>query len=164
MTDEALLPFGDPSPEAAITTARPRRHRHVYTVKVDMGPDGPETRFVCLCGAIQDPAASRRGRTVRNYGNRAELAVAKTYGGRKVGHAQGPTDVVGKTRKVQVKTARRRPPAMWRNEFAKLDSERDGRLAILLLRFIQPGNLGPDDYIVIRGKDFIEWYGRDDAD
>ena len=88
--------------------------------------------------------------------------MARTYGGRKVGHAQGPTDVVGKTRKVQVKTTRRSVPAMWRNEFAKLESERDGRLAVLLLRFIQAGNLGPDDYIVIRGRYFLEWYGADE--
>jgi hypothetical protein len=154
VTDELdWLPAGA---ETAVTT-RTSKHRHVYDVDL-LGGD-PHS---CRCGAIQDPAASRRGRTVRSYGNRAELSVARTYGGRKVGHAQGPTDVVGKTRKVQVKTTRRAVPAMWRNEFAKLESERDGRLAILLLRFVQAGNLGPDDYIVIRGRDFLEWYGADE--
>jgi len=165
VVDEADLPFSYGEALATPTGAKPKRHRHVYDQTryaadnygraIDLPPQ-------CRCGAIQDPAASRRGKQVRNYGNRAELDVARTYGGRKVGHAQGPTDVVGKTRKFQVKTTRRRVPVMWRDEFAKLESERDGRLAILLLRFVQPGNLGPDDYIVIRGRDFIEWYGKDE--
>lgn len=159
---DAALAATEPEPVTSVSTASPRRHRHVYDLWFHM--DGFEAEFQrkCACGAIQDPAASRRGRTVRNYGNRAELDVARKYGGRKVGHAQGPTDVQGKTRKVQVKTTRRAVPAMWRNEFAKLDSERDGRLAILLLRFVRAGSLGPDDYFVIRAKDFIEWYGRDE--
>jgi hypothetical protein len=154
MSDD--LPWLPAGPESAITV-RSGKHRHVYDVDL-LGGD-PHS---CRCGAIQDPAAVRRGRSVRSYGNRAELAVAREYGGRKVGHAQGPTDVVGKTRKVQVKTTRRSVPAMWRNEFAKLESERDGRLAVLLLRFIRPGAAGPDDYIVIRGRDFIDWYGKDE--
>ena len=124
---------------------------------MDVGP-----LRLCICGKEEDPALTRRGRQVRNYGNRAELAVARQYGGRKVGHAQGPTDVVGVTTKTQVKTRRGEAPAMWRREFAKLDIERDGRLPRLLLRFVRPGPLGPDDYFVIRGRDLLEWYGRDE--
>ena len=158
MTDDDV-PWLPADMETAISISA-GKHRHIYdlpTITVSGLPG-----IACRCGALYDPAASRRGRTVRSYGNRAELAVAREYGGRKVGHAQGPTDVVGKTRKVQVKTTRRSVPAMWRNEFAKLESERDGRLAVLLLRFVRPGALGPDDYIVIRGKDFIDWYGKDE--
>lgn len=149
MTGEDRLPFSYGETQATPSTTTPRRHRHVWK------------GVVCWCGAIRNDAKSRRGRQVRNYGNRAELDVARKYGGRKVGHAQGPTDVQGKTRKIQLKTTRRAVPAMWRNEFAKLESERDGRLAILLLRFVRPGSLGPDDYFVIRAADFIEWYGKD---
>ena len=168
--DDALaFSYGPTQPTPS--TATKRQHRHVWSSlwRTSVQPDGSVTErddlapleWRCRCGAIKDEARSKRGRQMRNYGNRAELDVARTYGGRKVGHAQGPTDVQGATRKVQVKTTRRTVPVMWRDEFAKLESERDGRLAILLLRFLRPGNLGPDDYLVIRGRDFLEWYGQD---
>ena len=117
--------------------------------------------WYCPCGKRQDVAKIRAGKQARSYGNRAELAVAREYGGRKVGHAQGPTDVVGTNIKTQVKTTRRPAPQMWSREFAKLDREKDGRLPRLLLRFVRVGS-APDDYFVVRGADWIEWFGKDD--
>jgi hypothetical protein len=136
-----------------------RRHRHAYGFVLT--PEGRQYD-PCACGHERNDAKIRQGRTSRSYGNRAELAVARQYGGRKVGHAQGPTDVVGVTTKTQVKTTRRPAPQMWSREFAKLDSERDGRLPRLLLRFVRPGNAGPDDYFVVRGSDWLEHLGRDE--
>jgi hypothetical protein len=138
-------------------TPRPHRHRWIST---GMPPVPP--LVVCADCGKGDDGSAKRGKQSRNYGNRAELAVAKQYGGRKVGHAQGPTDIMGTTTKTQLKTTRRAPPLMWLREFAKLDSERDGRLPRLLLRFVRPGNLGPDDYFVVRGRDWLEWFGRDE--
>lgn len=135
-------------------TPHPRRP-HNYSLNDGDG-------WYCPCGKRRDDAAIRRGKQSRNYGNRAELAASRQYGGRKVGHAQGPTDVVGVNTKTQVKTRRGFAPAMWRTEFAKLDIEQDGRLPRLLLRFVRPGNLGPDDYFVVRGSDWIDWFGRDE--
>jgi hypothetical protein len=135
-------------------------HRHRKPIHEILMPDGSSERHYA-CHHPVDEAKARQGKTVRNYGNRAELAVAREYGGRKVGHAQGPTDVVGKTTKTQLKTTRRPAPLMWSREFAKLESERDGRLPRLLLRFVRPGN-APDDYFVVRGSDWLEYIGRDD--
>jgi hypothetical protein len=156
MTDLDSMPFDVAAPRQP-TGAGPRRHRHVWGVYPTRGLE-MRCKF---CDVIRDEVASRRGRQSRNYGNRAELDVARRYGGRKVGHAQGPTDVQGMTRKIQVKTSRRAVPAMWHREFAKLKSEADGRLAVLVLRFVRAGNLGPEDYFVIKAADFIDWYGTD---
>lgn len=141
----------------AITRRRPP-HRHRWTP----AHLGPVVCVGCQLLLTDYEARQRKGRQVRNYGNRAELAAANQYGGRKVGHAQGPTDIVGVTTKTQLKTRRGEAPAMWRSEFAKLDVERDGRLPRLLLRFVRPGNAGPDDYFVIRGRDYLEWFGKDE--
>ena len=132
-----------------------RPHRHAWIVRSEAGT------WCASCGKQQD-ASSRRGKQARSYGNRAELSVAREYGGRKVGHAQGPTDVQGTNIKTQVKTTRRPAPQMWSREFAKLDREKDGRLPRLLLRFVRPGNAGPDDYFVVRGADWLEWFGKDE--
>ncbi len=35
----------------------------------------------CICGAVRDPVASRRGRTNRSRGNRAELSIAREIPG-----------------------------------------------------------------------------------
>jgi len=178
MTDLDALPFsyGDP-PAATPSGARRKAHRHVWqpghvarhdgetSIEGGYSPNGRDaTLWFCLAHEppiVRDEARSRRGRQSRNYGNRAELDVARRYGGRKVGHAQGPTDVQGVTRKMQVKTSRRGVPPMWAREFAKLESEADGRLAVLVLRFVRAGNLGPEDYFVIKADEFMAWYGRD---
>jgi hypothetical protein len=160
MTTLDDLPFDVAAPRPP-TGASPRRHRHRWVLWTE-DVFGMLGRYSCeRCGIRRDEAASRRGRQSRNYGNRAELDVARRYGGRKVGHAQGPSDVQGVTRKIQVKTSRRGVPPMWRREFAKLESEADGRLAVLVLRFVRAGNLGPEDYFVVKADDFIAWYGRD---
>ena len=137
-------------------TPRKPRHRWTFTHSEKYGV----VTFCKDCGIVRDEEKVKRGRTYAKYGKNAELAVARQYGGRKVGHAGGPTDVMGTNTKTQVKTTRRAVPVMWRNEFAKLDREMDGRLPRLLLRFVRVGS-APDDYFVVRGKDWVAWYGKD---
>ena len=142
-------------------TPRKLRHRWVPAGPNDVHGYAHGVIYCADCLVLRNVELAMRGKQSRNYGNRAELAVAKQYGGRKVGHAQGPTDIMGTTTKTQLKTTRRAPPLMWLREFAKLDSERDGRLPRLLLRFVRPGPLGPDDYFIVRGRDWLAWWGKD---
>lgn len=73
---------------SSVSTAKPRRHRHVYDLNtIDHGA-------ACRCGAIQDPAASRRGKSSLRAGKDAERAIAKAYGGSRTGQYGGPDDVV----------------------------------------------------------------------
>ena len=113
------------------------------------------------CGHVLDEKRQRRGRQSRNYGNRAELAVARKYGGQKVGHAGGPVDVRGKDFNTQVKTHRRLPPGEWTKAFAKLEASRE-RIPRLLLRFVMGAGVAPQDYFVFRADDFLDWFGRDE--
>jgi hypothetical protein len=111
------------------------------------------------CGAIRDEERARRGRTSRDYGTRAELKIARTYGGAKIGQAGGPVDVRGAEWHTQVKTHRRLPPREWRDAFAGMAASTD-RLPRLILRFVFPG--GPEDYVVVPGKAWLDWYGKDE--
>lgn len=150
--------------EPAIETARSvvrsdrkcRRHLWIGDTVSTTGEDFARCHY---CGVVRDDTRSRRGKSSRDYGNRAELKVARTYGGTKVGHHGGPVDVRGKDWHTQVKTHRRLPPAEWRAVFAALEASTD-RLPRLLLRFVHPG--GPTDYIVVPGKAWLDWFGKDD--
>jgi len=160
MTDlDTLLSEHPPEPETAVSTATPRKcRRHQWLLA---NYPSTETYFCERCGVVRDITRARRGRTARDYGNRAELRVARTYGGTKVGHHGGPVDVRGREFNTQVKTHRRLPPAEWRKAFAALEASTD-RLPRLLLRFVHDG--GPTDYIVVPGKAWLDWFGRDDEE
>ncbi len=136
------------------------RHRWMQEL-IDEGGIHATGRVVCVfCGKTRDESRSRRGRQSRNYGNRAELDVARRYGGQKIGHAGGPVDVRGAEWNVQVKTHRRNPPAEWTVAFAKMAASTD-RLPRLLLRFVRPGN-APEDYFVVPAKAWLDWHGKDE--
>jgi hypothetical protein len=160
---DAALAGTEPAPETArsVVPPTPRRHRHQYVpVWRDDGTTAVVVGHECrICWSVQDPIRSKRGKTSRDYGNRAELKVARTYGGTKVGHHGGPVDVRGKDWHTQVKTHRRLPPAEWRAVFAALEASTD-RLPRLLLRFVHDG--GPTDYIVVPGKAWLDWFGKDE--
>lgn len=112
------------------------------------------------CGNVALQHRVRRGRQSRNYGNRAELSVARTYGGTKIGHAGGPVDVRGEDWNTQVKTHRRKPPAEWTKAFTAMAANRE-RMPRLLLRFVQGPGIAPIDYFVVRGDDWLAWHGKD---
>lgn len=113
------------------------------------------------CFTQRDDTRSRRGKQSRNYGNRAELDVARRYGGTKTGHHGGPVDVRGAEWNTQVKTHRRMPPVEWRSAFAKMEASSD-RLPRLLLRFVMGPGTPPVDYIVVPGKAWLDWFGKDE--
>ena len=94
------------------------------------GADGP---FACLrCGAVRDPAASRRGRTSLRAGKDAERAIAKAYGGSRVGQYGGPDDVlVGDLFVVQSKAGGWFSERVWA-ELAKLPRS-GGRIPTLIV-------------------------------
>ena len=106
--------------------------------------------------------ASRRGRNNRSRGNRAELAVARKYGGEKTGPLGGPEDIRGAEWRTQVKTHQGLPPVRWRKVFAALDTQHDGRLPRLIERYLPGQGIAADDYIVVRGSDWLAWFGRDE--
>jgi hypothetical protein len=101
-----------------------RRHDWERLADVERGPDGilnvPVMVAICSrCGIVRNPGASRRGRTNRSRGNRAELDVARSIpGGRKMGPLGLPWDVeVGDYARLQVKKLIH-PPSP--NEIARL--------------------------------------------
>jgi hypothetical protein len=148
-------------PESARTVTTPKarcRGRHTWVLRAAALGE-PMPTYCRSCGAVRDEAKAKRGKQSRNYGNRAELDVARRYGGTKVGHAGGPVDVRGTDWNTQVKTHRRKPPAEWSTVFAKLEASTD-RLPRLLLRFVHPG--GPTDYVVVPGKAWLDWFGKDE--
>jgi hypothetical protein len=119
-------------------------------------------RSVCFtCNKPKDETLSRRGKQSRNYGNRAELTAARKYGGDKIGAAGGPVDIRGKEWNVQMKTHRRLPPAEWRKAFQAMQAS-TGRMPRLLLRFLPGPGLPPDDYMVVPGDVWLDYFGRDD--
>jgi hypothetical protein len=158
---DAQLAENPPAVESAVTVApsKAKCRRHEWAQM--RFEDPTQDRIQCLrCRKWQDPTASRRGKQSRNYGNRAELKVARTYGGTKVGHAGGPVDVRGVDFDTQVKTFRRRPPALWKQAIGAMDGGK--RCPRLLIRFVQP--TGPEDYFVFRASDFLAWFGKDEEE
>jgi hypothetical protein len=119
------------------------------------------TDGLCPCGAAEDPVRTRRNRNNRSRGSRAELAVARKYGGEKVGPLNLPEDIRGKSWRTQVKVTQRAVPAMWARAFAAMDTHRDGRTPRIIVRFTRQG-IGAEDFVIVRGDDWLSWFGRDD--
>ena len=143
--------------------ARPcRRHRWALVIANEATLAEYRQEICCNlgCGKVKNEALSRRGRTSRNYGNRAELHAARRYGGDKIGAAGGPVDIRGKDFSTQMKTHRRPVPAEWRKVFGAMAQEQ--RCPRLLLRFVQGPGKEPADYFVFEAKAFLDWFGRDE--
>lgn len=154
---DARLAATPPAPESAVTVTPPRERCRRHTWHIEQ-----QTRhtYCSICGVHKDPVRSRRGRQSRNYGNRAELDVARRYGGTKVGHHGGPVDVRGTDWHTQVKTHRRKPPAEWTKAFAGMAASTD-RLPRLLLRFVLGPGQPPQDFVVVPGSAWLDWFGKD---
>ena len=132
---------------------RPHR-RHVWITISDTVTDQTITR--CSCGRIKDEAASRRGRTNRQRGNREELTVARKIGGRKMGPLGLPWDVeMPGYARLQVKKLASAPSLRFvAAELARIGSgaEMPGFV------WIEPGR-GGEALIVFRLADFAERHG-----
>ena len=154
-----LLATTEPEPVTSVSTATPRRCRRHQWGKYE----GPESDYAgkCLrCGAWYDEARSRRGRSSRRLGNDQERRAEKRYGWEKIGERGEKTDLRGRMFKVQQKASRRPTPALFRDVFAGLDATRDGRVPLLLMSYVRAG-VGTEDFIVVRGSDWLELHGRD---
>jgi hypothetical protein len=145
----------------AITERKCRRHVWADTVIDYEGHTGLVSCF--RCGKPKDEARSRRGKSSRRLGNDGERRSEKRYGFVKVGEFGGITDLQGKTTKVQQKTSRMAAPVKWKGIFAQLEQVADGRMPAILLSFVRPG-VPSDDYFIVRGRDWLDWRGRDDGE
>jgi hypothetical protein len=52
-------------------------------------------------------------------------------------------------------------PLRWRGIFRELDTVNDGRIPAILLSFVRAG-VPVDDYIIVRGRDWLALHGRDE--
>jgi hypothetical protein len=157
--DEAMA---DTVPEAvtSTSTATARKCRpHGWATMTS--EDGSRYEECYRCGAIKDLALSRRGKSNARLGKDQERRAERRYGWEKIGERGEKTDLRGRFAKVQQKASRRLPPALIRDTFAGLDATKDGRVPLLLLSYIQP--TGTQDFIVIRGEDWLALHGKDEA-
>jgi hypothetical protein len=159
---DAALATVPPATETATSTATVRKCRpHDWAVM--RFEDATRDGFYCLrCGRVQDPIASRRGKSNARLGKDQERRAERRYGWEKIGERGEKTDLRGTFAKVQMKASRRPIPALFRDTFAGLDATKDGRVALLLLSFIEPR--GTADFVVIRGDDWLALHGEDKPD
>jgi hypothetical protein len=147
---------------------KPKRHEHRWGYDDHGRLVAHPLGAFCIapdCGLLKQDyeARQRRGRNNRSRGNRSELDIARTYGGEKVGPLGLPEDIRGKQWATQVKVSQRTPPPMWLREFGKLAG--GSRTPRLILRFTRKGGLPHDrtqDFIVVRGEDWLAWFGKDE--
>lgn len=119
------------------------------------------------CGKVIDPEAQKRGRNNSSRGKRHSLAINRKYGLEHVendSHSgkRGPIDGLGARWKQQNKTRQAPVPVEWATIFAGLEGVRDGRLPRLLIRYLPGPGIKAQDFMVVRGEDWLNEYGRDD--
>ena len=133
--------------------------RHEWHWAGEMPEDGERCAF---CGKIRDAVASRRGRSNRSRGNRAELDVARSIpGGRKMGPLGLPWDVeVGTYARLQVKKLAERPSA---NEIARLieriPDTGDRLRGFVWVEAAGQGKRG-ERIVWFLAEEFAEWHGE----
>jgi hypothetical protein len=172
MTDDPI-PWTLAEPEAMVIVRRikARRHRHRWdgphvVTEDSVGIDGIGLRSylpTCACGTVKDAAASRRGKSARRLGNDGERRSEKRYGWRKVGEFGGIDDLLGKLFIVQQKTTRTAAPLRWTRIFAGLDGRAGGRVPAILLSYVHQGR-DTEDFILVRGRDWLDLHGRDESE
>lgn len=123
----------------------------------------PLGSYCTACDQVLQLENMSRGRRARSRGNGHELKAARTYGGEKTGPLGKIEDIRGAEWSTQVKTRQGTAPAQWRNIFAAFDAvDLQGRTPRILLRFLPGPGIPADDYFVIRGKDALDRWGRDE--
>lgn len=128
------LPFFGPDLEPVIVIERTKqRHQHRWSEPIRDDESERPWAWSCACGAIRDPAASRRGKSALRAGKDAERAIAAAYpGGKRTGHFGGPDDVlVGELFIVQSKAGGWFSERVWA-ELAKLPRA-GGRIPTLVV-------------------------------
>jgi hypothetical protein len=156
VTDDLFTPL-TPATANGGSTRKCRRHEWASLL-----PPFDSALVVCArCGAPRDLARARRGKSSRRLGADQERRAERVYGFAKRGEMGDIVDLQGVTKKVQQKSTRREPPARWVGIFAALDAINDGRTPAILLSYVRQGR-PTEDYFVIRGKDWLDLFGRDE--
>jgi hypothetical protein len=162
--DELLKgqPIAAPTLAGAPTERKCRRHRWVTSASTNTDQWGNLTAYTFCnrCQIRKDEARSRRGKSSRRLGNDGERRSEKRYGWRKTGEFGGIDDLVGTLHVVQQKTTRSAPPLRWKGIFARLDERAAGRIPLLLLSFVKAG-VDTEDFVIVRGKDWLALHGKD---
>lgn len=152
--------FSKPSDVVVETPRKCRRHEWAIDY-IDPAADYPTKIYVCRrCHAVRDETRARRGKSSRRLGHDGERRSEKRYGWRKVGEYGGITDLEGTLAIVQQKTSRRAPPVAWKSIFAALEGRSGGRIPLILHSFVRAG-VDTEDFIVIRGRDWLQLHGKD---
>jgi hypothetical protein len=151
------LPFDYPDTTPPNLGAAPKRCRkHDWVSVTVIGQVEPIGAHCTRCGALRDPVRERRGRNNRTRGNRAELDVARSINGRKVGPLGHPWDVeMPGYARLQVKKLAT-PPSL-RTIAAELTRIGSGAEMPGFI-WIEPGR-GGERLIVLRLSDFAERHG-----
>ncbi len=168
-SDLDALPFAsDDEPTARSTVSgKPRAHRHVWYWSEEQVD--PQSRVLGMvercksCRRLKDLARTKLGKSSRRLGNDQERRAERRYGWEKIGERGQMTDLRGKLMKVQMKASRRKAPALFRTVFPALDQSVDGRIPAILLSYVKAG-VGTEDFIVIRGSDWLDLHGRDEPE
>jgi hypothetical protein len=164
LSDFDELPFEQSDEmQSAVTFVEPKElrkcRRHVWITF--RGDDGKPGIAHCVrCEKVKDEALSRRGRSSRRLGSDGERRSEKRYGWRKTGEFGGIDDLVGKFCIVQQKTTRAAAPAKWKGIFARLDERAAGRVPLILLSFVRAG-VDTEDFVLVRGRDWLALHGTD---
>lgn len=153
------IPWGDPPPEQ-VTVAKPRKCPHPRDRRD--WTEGEPAPHCGVCGHRFDPAVLKRNRNNRKRGVRYESIIARRYGGEPVGALNLPEDIRGIEYRTQVKTHQGSAPAMWRKAFAALEAGRDARTPRLVVCYLAGPGVPADEYVVVRGRDWLERFGRDE--
>lgn len=162
MTD---LPFLEAAPDPTAIERAPRtcpRHEWGY-VDVSSGTrielPSPVGGFCIRCGKLRNLDASRRGRSNRKRGGRAELDVARAVGGNKVGPLGHPWDVeLPGYMRLQVKKLATWPSlgqiAQWIDAIPASDAMR----AVAVIQAAGQGKRGRR-LLVLDLDEFARWHG-----
>ena len=112
------------------------------------------------CGAIQDPAKSRRGKTARRRGNDYERSVAARLGAKRVGQYGAKVDVGGGGDwcAVQVKNGGAFPERLW-TWLQELPVDAQHIRAVVIGDAPGPG-VKRREVIVLDFTDFCRWFGK----
>ena len=134
-----------------------KRHRHRWDVPpVPAAMEDGDWRVGCRCGARQDLAATRKGRTNRARGNAYERRVAGRLGLKRVGQFGGVDDARG-WMTVQIKNGGAFPELLWRWLEAL---PRDDRLRAVVVGDAPGSGTKRREVIVLDFEDFCRWFGR----
>ena len=117
----------------------------------------------CLhCDKPRDAVRSRKGKSSRRLGHDQERRIEKRYGPTKIGERGDPVDHLGVLFKWQSKATRGPVPHWLADPMAKMEGLYGDRIPLLILSYVRTG-VAVEDFVVVRGVDWLALHGRDEA-